>query len=280
MTLWPVKTLLLDNYDSFTYNLFQLLAQVNGDEPLVVRNDAAGWSELRRLEFDNIVVSAGPGSPEHEGDFGVCAQAIEQAEVPLLGVCLGHQGLAWVHGATVQRAPVAMHGRTSAVVHDGSRLFAGIPREFQAVRYHSLCVAQPLPAALQAIARTTDDVVMALAHRTRPQWGVQFHPESICTEHGRRLLANFGDLTRERAAARGRASQGTHAASPADGRCAGTRARQHAQPRKAERSPDAARPGPALQVRRLDMLHDPERTFLEPLRRRRHGLLAGQQQGR
>ena len=100
-----MKTLLIDNYDSFTYNLFQLLAEANGDEPIVVRNDEASWEELERLEFDNIVISPGPGSPDHEGDFGVCAEAIRQAEVPLLGVCLGHQGLSWVHGGRVVPAP-------------------------------------------------------------------------------------------------------------------------------------------------------------------------------
>ncbi len=177
-----MKTLLIDNYDSFTYNLFQLLAEANGDEPIVVRNDAADWAELERLEFDNIVISPGPGSPEHDGDFGVCAQAIRDATVPLLGVCLGHQGLCWIAGAKVAGAPEVMHGRISAVLHEESPLFAGIPREFQAVRYHSLCVEQPLPAELEPIARTSDGVLMAVAHRTRPQWGVQFHPESICTE--------------------------------------------------------------------------------------------------
>jgi para-aminobenzoate synthetase len=193
-----VKTLLIDNYDSFTYNLFQLLAEANGEEPIVVRNDAASLAELERLPFDNVVVSPGPGRPEREGDFGVCGEAIRRCEAPLLGVCLGHQGLGWVNRATVEHAPEAMHGRLSAVLHEGSPLFAGIPREFQAVRYHSLCVEQPLPEELEPIAWTSDGVLMGVAHRDRPQWGVQFHPESICTEHGRRLLANFRDLTTAR----------------------------------------------------------------------------------
>ncbi len=192
-----MKTLLIDNYDSFTYNLFQLLAEANGDEPIVVRNDEAGWDELRELEFDNIVISPGPGRPDREGDFGVCAEAIRRAEVPLLGVCLGHQGLGWANGAIVDNAPEVMHGRLSAVLHEGSPLFAGIPREFQAVRYHSLCVGQPLPEELEPIAWTSDGVLMAAEHRDRPQWGVQFHPESICSEYGRLLLANFRDLTVE-----------------------------------------------------------------------------------
>jgi para-aminobenzoate synthetase len=241
-----MRTLLIDNYDSFTYNLFQLLAEADGDEPIVVRNDAADWPELERLEFDNIVISPGPGSPDHESDFGVCAEAIRQARVPLLGVCLGHQGLGWVHGGTVRSAPEVMHGRISAVLHEGSPLFAGIPREFQAVRYHSLCVEQPLPAELEPIAWTSDGVLMAMAHRSRPQWGVQFHPESICTEYGRRLLANFRDLTREHRAATGAAvRRPAPPAAPA-----------------AERRTAARRPKLLLRVRRLDTLYDTERAFV------------------
>jgi para-aminobenzoate synthetase len=188
-------TLLIDNYDSFTYNLFQLLAEENGREPVVVRNDSASWEELLELGFDNVVLSPGPGRPERQRDFGVCAEAIRRCEAPLLGVCLGHQGLGWVHGGRVARAPEPMHGRVGAVEHAGSPLFAGIPARFDATRYHSLCLERPLPDELEEIAWADDGVVMALAHRDRPQWGVQFHPESIATEHGRRLLANFRDLT-------------------------------------------------------------------------------------
>jgi anthranilate synthase/aminodeoxychorismate synthase-like glutamine amidotransferase len=191
-----LRTLLIDNYDSFTYNLFQLLAEENGVEPVVVHNDEASWMELSRLSFDNVVLSPGPGRPERQRDFGVCAELIRHCEAPLLGVCLGHQGLGWVYGGQVVRAPQPMHGWVRPVEHDGSPLFAGIPRCFEATRYHSLCLERPLPAELEAIAADDDGVVMALAHRTRPQWGVQFHPESIATEHGRQLLANFHDLTR------------------------------------------------------------------------------------
>ena len=116
--------------------------------------------------------------------------------MPLLGVCIGHQGLGALHGAAVVPAPEPVHGRLSAVLHDDASLFAGVPREFQAVRYHSLCVEQPLPDELRGIAWTSDGVLMALEHRDRPLWGVQFHPESVCTEHGRRLLANFRELSR------------------------------------------------------------------------------------
>ncbi len=253
-----MKTLLIDNYDSFTYNLFQLLAEANGDEPVVVRNDAAEWSELAELEFDNVVISPGPGSPDHEGDFGVCAQAIREAQVPLLGVCLGHQGLSWIHGGKVLPAPEVMHGRISAVLHEDSPLFAGIPREFQAVRYHSLCVEQPLPEELEPIAWTSDGVLMAVAHRTRPQWGVQFHPESICTEYGRRLLANFRDLTQQFAATgNGRA--------PTSATASSERQNGYGQLDPASlstRQSAANRAKLVLKVKRLDTLFDTERAFV------------------
>ncbi len=190
-----LKTLLIDNYDSFTYNLFQLLAEVNEEEPLVVRNDEAGWEELSELEFDNVVISPGPGRPDRAEDFGICAELIRNAAVPLLGVCLGHQGLGVLCGAEIVPAPEPVHGRLSAILHDDAPLFVGIPREFQAVRYHSLCVEQPLPQELRGIAWTSDGVLMAVEHRDRPLWGVQFHPESVCTEHGRQLLVNFHDLS-------------------------------------------------------------------------------------
>jgi para-aminobenzoate synthetase len=192
---WDMRTLLIDNYDSFTYNLFQLLGEVNGVEPIVVRNDEASWEELSRLEFDSVVLSPGPGRPERARDFGVCAEAIRRCEAPLLGVCLGHQGLGWVYGGRVVRAPEPLHGRVRTVEHAGAPLFAGIPQRFEATRYHSLQLASPLPSELEPIAWAEDGTAMAVSHRTRPQWGVQFHPESIATEHGTRLLANFRDLT-------------------------------------------------------------------------------------
>jgi para-aminobenzoate synthetase len=241
-----VKTLLIDNYDSFTYNLFQLLAEANGEEPVVVRNDGVAWEELSRWEVDNIVISPGPGRPDNATDFGVCADAIRKADVPLLGVCLGHQGLGWITGAEVVHAPEVMHGRLSAILHEDTPLFAGIPREFQAVRYHSLCVAQPLPDELEPIAWTSDGVLMAVAHRRRPLWGVQFHPESISTDYGRRLLANFRDLTAEATGRPARVPGPVRM--PFGSSKAGWRPEQRIQLK--------------LKVKRLDRLYDTERAFV------------------
>jgi para-aminobenzoate synthetase len=190
-----MRTLIIDNYDSFTFNLFQMIAAVNGEEPIVVRNDQIAWEALQRQAFDNIVISPGPGTVENEADFGICRAALLAAPVPILGVCLGHQGIGHLYGGRVRHAAEPMHGRLSAVFHDGSELFAGIPQGFKVVRYHSLLVDNALPAGLQRTAWTADDVMMAMRHRTLPIWGVQFHPESICTEYGDQLLRNFRDLT-------------------------------------------------------------------------------------
>lgn len=189
-----MKTLIIDNYDSFTFNLYQMIAEVNGEEPYVFTNGAS-WEQLGRLEVDNIVISPGPGRPENERDFGVCRSALANARVPVLGVCLGHEGIGHVFGGAVDHAPEVMHGRLSPVRHDNSPLFEGIPQDFQVVRYHSLMVAGALPDCLERIAWTDDGILMGLRHRSRPVWGVQFHPESICTEYGRRLLENFRDIT-------------------------------------------------------------------------------------
>ncbi|MEE2035033.1 aminodeoxychorismate synthase component I [Rhodococcus chondri] len=195
----PIRTLLVDNYDSFTYNLYSLLTRVNGTAPIVVPNDTS-WDRIREHRFDNVVVSPGPGSPDRPRDFGISARALLDSGVPALGVCLGHQGLCQLFGSAVVPAPEPVHGRTSEIVHPGTGLFAGIPSPFVAVRYHSL-VADRVPDELDAIARTTDGLLMAVAHRQRPLWGVQFHPESICTEYGFELLANFRDLTPRRSGA-------------------------------------------------------------------------------
>ncbi len=192
-----MRTLLIDNYDSYTFNLFHLLGEVNGEEPIVVRNDELSWEELAATAVDNIVISPGPGRPEHERDVGVSLDALQRATVPVLGVCLGHQALAHSSGGAIDHAPEVMHGRLSEIHHDGRGVFAGIPRGFAAVRYHSLAVGA-VPDALRVTAWTPDHVVMGLEHRERPLWGVQFHPESISTEYGATLLRNFRDLTRAR----------------------------------------------------------------------------------
>jgi para-aminobenzoate synthetase len=189
-----VRTLLVDNYDSFTHNLAHYLAEVTGCAPTVLRNDDPRLTLGLLAEFDNVVVSPGPGTPEHEADLGMCRELIARCELPLLGVCLGHQAIAHLHGAKVGRADEPRHGRTSPIEHNGTGLFAGLPSPLRAVRYHSLAVTD-LPESLEATAWTPDGVLMALQHRTKPLWGVQFHPESIRTEHGHRLLRNFADLT-------------------------------------------------------------------------------------
>ena len=196
--MWAgLRTLLIDNYDSYTFNLFHLLGEVNGSEPVVVRNDELAWEELDALGADNVVISPGPGRPEHARDVGVSLDALYRADVPVLGVCLGHQALAHAAGGTVEHAREVMHGRLSPISHDESALFAGIPQGFLGVRYHSLVVGA-VPAVLRVTAWTPDGVVMGLEHRLRPLFGVQFHPESVSTRHGRRILENFRDLTRAR----------------------------------------------------------------------------------
>ena len=235
-----MRTLLIDNYDSYTFNLFHLLGEVNGDEPVVVRNDELSWDELAALGADNIVISPGPGRPEHPRDVGVSLDALNRAEVPVLGVCLGHQALAYVAGGTVEHAPEVMHGRLSPIHHDESVLFAGIPQGFRAVRYHSL-VAGPVPAVLRVSAWTPDGVVMGLEHRTRPLFGVQFHPESVSTRHGRRIAENFRDFTRARAMPRAR--------------------RLVPRPQRARPAVRAAPVGARIHHRRLETWCEPEAVF-------------------
>ncbi|MFE9611263.1 aminodeoxychorismate synthase component I [Streptomyces sp. NPDC006012] len=191
-----MRSLIIDNYDSYTFNLFQLMAEVNGCEPVVLQNDDPALTTLDLAEFDNIVISPGPGSPGTARDLGYAKDILDRAELPLLGVCLGHQAIAYGAGATVDRAPQPRHGHLTRVRHVGGELFRGVPQDFTAVRYHSLCAEEPLPEAIEATAWAEDGVVMAIRHRTRPQWGVQFHPESIASEYGREIMANFRDLTR------------------------------------------------------------------------------------
>jgi para-aminobenzoate synthetase len=199
-----MSTLLIDNYDSYTYNVFHLLAAVSGEEPIVIRNDVVSWRALSRWDFDAIVLSPGPGRPERWHDFGVCADILRSSEIPVLGVCLGHQGLGHLLNGMVASAPMVMHGRLSGVRHDGSGLFEGIPQGFSVVRYHSLAVAGELGPEGRVTAWTDEGVVMGIEHRRRPMWGVQFHPESIATEHGRRLCENFYALAAKHNATRTR----------------------------------------------------------------------------
>ncbi|MET9214494.1 MULTISPECIES: aminodeoxychorismate synthase component I [unclassified Nocardia] len=191
-----MRTLLIDNYDSFTYNLYQLISEVNGSEPIVVRNDEADGLAL--ADFDNVVISPGPGRPDRARDMGVSTAVIAESTLPLLGVCLGHQGIVIGAGGTVGRAPEARHGYLDRVAHDDRDLFAGLPQDFTVVRYHSLAAREPLPPVLEVTASTSDGVIMGVRHRERPQWGVQFHPESVSSEFGAALLRNFADLTKAR----------------------------------------------------------------------------------
>lgn len=185
--------LIIDNYDSFTFNLVQYLGELvaGGEEIRVVRNDELAVDRILSQRPSHLVVSPGPCSPS---EAGVSVEIIERcpASVPLLGVCLGHQSLGQAMGGIVERAPAPMHGKVSEIHHDGSRLFAGIPDPFEATRYHSLTVRRDgLPASLKVTAWTTDGIVMGLEHVERPLFGVQFHPESIRTTHGKQILSNF-----------------------------------------------------------------------------------------
>jgi anthranilate synthase component II len=210
-----VKVLLLDNYDSFTYNLAQYLGEL-GYAPDVRRNDEISLGEVEALAPDRIVISPGPGRPE---DAGISVDVIRRigARVPVFGVCLGHQAIGQVFGGKVVRAPTLVHGKLSLIKHQGSGVFRGINGPFQATRYHSLVVDRAsMPAELATVAETDDRLVMGLAHKSLPVHGVQFHPESIASEHGRVILKNFLDLAaawnastnrRPRRKARARAAQ-------------------------------------------------------------------------
>jgi len=190
-----VQTLIIDNYDSYTFNLYQLIAEVNGSLPLVIQNNQMDWESVKQLAFDNIVISPGPGRPENPTDFGICGLALKNPPVPVLGVCLGHQGLGHLYGGKIIHAPAVRHGRLSKIYHDRTDLFKGIPSPFSVVRYHSLLVADDLPDCLEKTAWTEDGLIMGLRHRQLSLWGVQFHPESICTDYGRVILENFRELT-------------------------------------------------------------------------------------
>lgn len=179
----------IDNYDSFTYNLVQYLGEL-GAELKVFRNDQVTLEQLVALSPTHLVISPGPGDPN---DGGISNEAIRSftGRIPVLGVCLGHQCLGAVYGGVVARAPKLMHGKTSPIYHQGRGIFNGLPSPFEATRYHSLVVEEPVPACLEVTAFTSDGVVMGLQHKDHPTFGVQFHPESILTKHGKQLLKNF-----------------------------------------------------------------------------------------
>ena len=182
--------LLIDNYDSFTYNLVQYLGEL-GAEPRVIRNDALSVDEVAALQPDGVVISPGPGTPDQAG---VSLEVIRRlgARTPILGVCLGHQAIGQAFGGTVARAKTQMHGKTSEIRHDGHGVFAGLSNPFTATRYHSLVILpDSVPADLEVTAWAEDGEIMGVRHRTLPIEGVQFHPESILTLEGKRLLGNF-----------------------------------------------------------------------------------------
>ena len=185
--------LVIDNYDSFTYNLVHYLNELGG-ETVVRRNDALSVQEALGMKADAVLLSPGPCTPN---EAGICLPLLRGApeDLPILGVCLGHQAIGQAYGGEVVRAKAIMHGKTSEIHHDGKGLFQGLPNPFTATRYHSLAVSRDtLPDELEVTAWTDDGEIMGFQHRTRPVYGVQFHPESIATEGGHQLLANFLDL--------------------------------------------------------------------------------------
>ncbi|MBI5036284.1 aminodeoxychorismate/anthranilate synthase component II [Candidatus Micrarchaeota archaeon] len=188
-----VKLLVLDNFDSFTYNLVQLFQDLGAD-CLVFRNNVS-FELVERAKPEAIVISPGPGTVEKPADFGVCSKVIERTEAPLLGVCLGHQGIAHASGAKIIRAK-PVHGKTSKVTHDEKGIFAGVSNPFRAARYHSLVVdPSSVPECIEVTAKTGGEI-MALQHKERPLYGVQFHPESFATEDGVKICKNFLGLVK------------------------------------------------------------------------------------
>jgi anthranilate synthase component 2 len=187
--------LLIDNYDSFTYNLFHYLEEL-GEPVTVVRNDRISAADAIAMRPDSIVLSPGPCDPDKAG---VCLELIRSAagKIPILGVCLGHQAIGQAFGGRIVRAPAPMHGKLSKIRHTSASVFRGLPNDFFATRYHSLVVERSsLPGALEITAETDDGIIMGLAHKRFPIHGVQFHPESIASEYGHRILRNFLDLAR------------------------------------------------------------------------------------
>ncbi len=186
-----MNILLVDNYDSFTYNIYDLVYRVSGVKAHVVRNDDLTFEELAASPLDCVILSPGPGHPGRRGDFGVSSDILKQFNNPILGICLGHQGIAEVFGGTVVRADIPVHGLTDFISHNGEDLFQNIPQRVKMVRYHSLIVTANLPPTLKKTAWNDEGLVMGIQHSSRAIFGVQFHPESVCSEFGETLMSNF-----------------------------------------------------------------------------------------
>ena len=191
-----MKFLIIDNYDSFVYNLAQRLGEL-GVKSDVIRNDQLSIKQIKNGSYDAIIISPGPGTPDDKRYFGVCKKVIQELgpTTPILGVCLGHQSIGQAFGAKIIRAPSPMHGKTSFITHDGLDIYKGLPNPFEATRYHSLTVDEKtLPSCLEVTAHSEDGLIMGLKHISCPVFGIQFHPESILTKVGKQLLKNFLEL--------------------------------------------------------------------------------------
>jgi anthranilate synthase component II len=193
-----MKTLIIDNYDSFTFNLYQYVAELGG-KPVVYKNDALTAETAASLKPSHIIISPGPGTVLNNKDFGTCEEIILKLgpKIPLLGVCLGHQGIAHAYGAKITGAPRIIHGKQSRISHSGSPLFKNVPNPFKGMRYHSLCVSdENFPRELEVTARALGEkTIMGLRHGKYPVFGIQFHPESFGTPEGKQILQNFLNLT-------------------------------------------------------------------------------------
>ena len=187
--------LIIDNYDSFTYNLYQLMGELHEDM-IIKRNDEISIQEIKKINPENIVISPGPGRPENKRDFGICTQVIQKFGnvTPILGVCLGHQGIFNAFGGEIIRTE-PMHGKTSQIFHTGDNIFKGVKNPLTAARYHSLvCNSEKTRECIEIIARTSEGMIMAIKHNINPIVGLQFHPESVGTPVGRRILKNFLEM--------------------------------------------------------------------------------------
>lgn len=192
-----MRTLIIDHYDSFTYNLFQLVAQIQTLEPIVIAHDSPELTSLNPQFYDNIILSPGPGHPDNLQDFSIGKSFVHHSHKPILGVCLGHQGIFSALGGQVIRAPMPIHGCLSTVIHNQDALYQHIPTHFKVMRYHSLICTAPVPEDLEITAWTLDGLIMGLRHKHKPIWGVQYHPESISCEYGQQLLINFQQMTEQ-----------------------------------------------------------------------------------